>query len=211
MVQQKIYVAQNYHHITLGSVNRVVPVHSEPDGEGGLLFYIIGNEENYKFCEKHGLLKREMAGRGPVAAGKEDGDSGVARDNSEYLRTGKIPGKYFCKDHEDAHQKGEPEYYSCLDKFQSGVWSSDVELPAQSEEEGIEESPEEDEENPPAPEINTITHSMSAKEAIALIEETDDAAELNMLKDGEGQHPEYKGGRKGILTAIHKRIRSLTE
>ncbi len=225
MEQQKIYVAKNYHDITLGSVDRISHVHSEPDGEGGLLFYIIGNTDAYNFCDKHGLLKREKAGQGPVAvaATEEDGHSGVSRTNSEYLRTGKLPLKYWCKDHEDVHAKGEPDYYSCVDKFQSGLWSVDQEQAAA--EETIEESPGEtpdppiaeeaeglpDPEEEAVPTIDLRTHSMNARDSLALIEELEDITALNMLKDGEGQHPDFKGGRKGILTAIHKRIQSFVE
>jgi len=222
--QQKIYVAKNYHDITLGSVDRISHVHSEPDGEGGLLFYIIGNADAYNFCDKHGLLKREKAGQGPVSvsAKEEDGHSGVARTNAEYLKTGKLPLKYWCKDHEDTHAKGEPDYYSCVDKFQTNVWSSDQEQAAAEEtiEESSDETPEppiaEEAEGLPdpkevAPVIDLRTHSMNAKEALALVEELEDITALNMLKDGEGQHPDFKGGRKGIINAIHKRIRSLVE
>lgn len=233
MVKKKIYVRKNYHEITLGSATHFAQTHSEPDGSGGLLFYIIGDDEDAAFVLKHGLAREASTSVEAVEVPKEpvkdEGVGDVAYSNEKYLETGDLPEKYFCKDHNDHHARGETEYYTCLDKFRSNLWSSDEESPPPEEdkveepatevekpeadkvEEGIEESPQEPvDDSPPAPVPDLSTHGMSVAKAMNLIEAMKDFTALNMLKDGEGQNPEFPGGRKGILNAIHKRIQSLS-
>lgn len=230
MVKQKIYVNQNYHEITLGSVDHFARVHSEPDGGSGHLFFIIGDEKDKKFCVDFGLARLDHIHDdidGAKKAMVPEGGADVVRDNEEYLRTGKLPIKYFCKDCGDHHAKGEPEYYTCLDKFTSGIWSTDIELPPPEELEGLpdpkdnkEEKAQDptslediqgDKEENHAPVIDNRTHGLNSPDSIKLVESLTDFTMLNMIKDGESQHPEFEGGRKGVLNAVHERIKILSQ
>ena len=227
MVKQKIYVNQNYHEITLGSAEHFARVHSQPDGADGRLFFIIGDDKDKQFCIDHGLARLDLAS-GEMQVEEEvvvpEGGANVVRDNEEYLKTGKLPVKYFCKDCVDHHAKGEPEYYTCLDKFTSGIWSTDIEPPLPGEAEGLPDPNEGDEDKSlpdpnegdegktqVAPVVDTRTHNLNSPDSIKLVESLTDFTELNMIKDGEGKHPDFTGGRKGVLNAIHERIQSLLQ
>ncbi len=64
---------------------------------------------------------------------------------------------------------------------------------------------------PPLPEgeADTTTHAMNSADVKALILTATDATALQKLRAGELMHPQYDGGRSGVIAAIDARISEL--
>jgi hypothetical protein len=60
-----------------------------------------------------------------------------------------------------------------------------------------------------APAVDTRTHALVGAQVMELVQEIDDLAELQAIWEGEKQHPNHEGGRKGALQAIRARAEEL--
>ena len=226
---RKLYLRQNYRSITLGSSDRIKDVHSESDGSGSFLFYVIGGDQDEAFLLSMDYLSPTVPTIHPALtrgdAEKESVADRAATDPAEYVEQGTTPDKFFCQDHEVDHAKEDAEYYLCLDKFLTGQWAakpSATAQPSEEEEESLEDRLEAEAEVEALAEktaqeaevraeakVDNRTHSLNLVKVRALVSTIDDAKELQALLDGERLHPEYPNGRKGALTAIQERLESI--
>lgn len=58
--------------------------------------------------------------------------------------------------------------------------------------------------------LSTFTHTRNVEEVSETLKTITNAEELELIEDGEHEHPDFKPGRKGVLDAIDKRFDELT-
>lgn len=64
---------------------------------------------------------------------------------------------------------------------------------------------------PDAESYSTKTHELTAHQVYELLPSVKTLEELQMLWDGEKQHPNHEGGRKGVLAAMQERAQELKD
>jgi hypothetical protein len=176
----RIYLKHNYQEVTLGSANRVEVVKADRSSPPIIRYFVEGNQKEYKVLEKLGFLE----GQGETLEYEKETPEEVGEQE---------PDEFFCRDHEESHQKGDAMYYACIDKFQNGTWDIDSDLKDQEQS------------------LDTRTHTMNNHQVLYLAKEIANVDELKSIYEGECEHPDYKGGRTGAKRIIEERIAELQQ
>lgn len=172
----KVYLKQNYRRITMGSIHNVVRVQGEVV-DGVQRFYVEVDKAGRELLDNLGYI----ASGSPIVSEAPTKKPASSHDKS--------PDEFYCRDHKDHHVRGDVDYYGCIEKYLSGEWGKEPEthIPAKV-----------------TPDLRT--HTMSTNQVKELAEKVQDVGRLKALYEGEKAHPQYEGGRKGVLSVLSDRM-----